>query len=148
MRLKPEMSCGSDMCIQLTACMPDPGVTSLFTYAVESAYQTLWSQFFTGTRLFVLKALPKGRKFNQDYFLEEVLSSLSRQKGRIAERNLSSLFLSIWTNRCVMMLERSVSNWNITRSNEPLTQLVLSTSAHVTFGRFVFRKKNLRNRSY
>jgi hypothetical protein len=35
---------------------------------------------FTGTRLFVLKALPKGRKFDQDYFLEEVLPSLSRQK--------------------------------------------------------------------
>jgi hypothetical protein len=35
---------------------------------------------FTGTRPLVLKALSNGWKFNQDYFLEEVLPSLSRQK--------------------------------------------------------------------
>jgi hypothetical protein len=35
---------------------------------------------FTETRLLVLKVVPKGRKFNQDYFLEEVIPSLSRQK--------------------------------------------------------------------
>jgi hypothetical protein len=36
--------------------------------------------FFTGTRLLVLKALPMGRKFNRDFFLEEGLPSLSRWK--------------------------------------------------------------------
>jgi hypothetical protein len=36
--------------------------------------------FFTGTRLLVLKALPKGRKFNQDDFLKDVISLLSRKQ--------------------------------------------------------------------
>jgi hypothetical protein len=61
-------------------CMPDPRVASLLASAVESAHEMLWSQFFTGTRLLVLKALPKGRKLNQDDFLEEILPSRSRQE--------------------------------------------------------------------
>jgi hypothetical protein len=35
---------------------------------------------FTGTRLLVLRPLSMGLNFNQDYFLEEILLSLSRQK--------------------------------------------------------------------
>jgi hypothetical protein len=82
---------------------------------------------FTGTHFLVLEALPKGRKFNQNYFLEEVLPSLSRQKGQIAEINLNSILSSIWTTRCVIMLKKSVWNWNIVKPNDLLTQLILPT---------------------
>jgi hypothetical protein len=47
---------------------------------------------FTGTRPLVLKALPKGWKFNQNYFLEEVLRSLSRRKMANRRKKLSSIF--------------------------------------------------------
>jgi hypothetical protein len=98
-------------------------------------------KIFTGTWLSVLKTLPKGRKFNQDYFLDEVLPWLSRLKGRVAEWNLSSILLSIWTARCAIMLEKAVWNWNITKSNGALAQLNHPTSAPVTFGCLVFSKK-------
>jgi hypothetical protein len=72
---------------------PAPGVTSLLASAVESAHHKFWSQFFTGTRLFVLKALPKGRKFDQDYFLEEVLPSPSRRKRSNRRKKLGLDFI-------------------------------------------------------
>jgi hypothetical protein len=39
------------------------------------------------------------------------------------------------------MLEKSVWTWNITKSNELLTQLILPTSALVIFGCLIFLKK-------
>jgi hypothetical protein len=32
--------------------------------------------------------------------------------------------------------------------DEPLAQLILSTPAHVSFGRLIFSKQNIRGRSY
>jgi histone-lysine N-methyltransferase SETMAR len=48
---------------------------------------------FTGTRLLVLKALPKSRKLNQDYFLEKVLPSLSRQNRSNRRKELELDFV-------------------------------------------------------
>jgi hypothetical protein len=45
MRLQPETSHGSDMCIQLALYMADPEVTSLLASTVESAHQQLWLHF-------------------------------------------------------------------------------------------------------
>jgi transposase len=42
--------------------------------------------FFTSTRLLVLNFLPKGTKFNQDYFMDTVLPNLYSEKRRIARR--------------------------------------------------------------
>jgi hypothetical protein len=39
------------------------------------------------------------------------------------------------------MREKSIWNWNITKSNKHLTQLILPTSASVTFGWLIFSKK-------
>jgi hypothetical protein len=44
------------------------------------ASKALITTFFTGTQLLILKALPKGRQFNQEDILEHVRSSFSRQK--------------------------------------------------------------------
>jgi histone-lysine N-methyltransferase SETMAR len=46
-----------------------------------SASKVMLTVFFTGTRLLVVDALPKGRKYNQEYFIEYILPLLSRQKS-------------------------------------------------------------------
>jgi hypothetical protein len=42
--------------------------------------------FFTSTRLLVLNFLPKGTKFNQDYFIDTVLPNRYSEKRGIARR--------------------------------------------------------------
>jgi hypothetical protein len=51
-----------------------------------SAKKTIGIIFFTSTRLLVLNFLPKGTKFNQDYFIDTVLPNISSEKRRIARR--------------------------------------------------------------
>jgi hypothetical protein len=50
------------------------------------AKKTMVTIFFTSTRLLVLNFLPKGAKFNQDYFVDTVLPNLYSEKRRIARR--------------------------------------------------------------
>jgi transposase len=49
--------------------------------------------FFTSTRLFVLNFLPKGTRFNQDYFIDTVLPNLYSEKRRITRHNGLPSFL-------------------------------------------------------
>jgi transposase len=49
-----------------------------------SAKKTMVTIFFTSTRLLVLNFLPKGTKFNQDYFIDTVLPNRYSEKRRIA----------------------------------------------------------------
>jgi hypothetical protein len=51
-----------------------------------SAMKTMVTIFFTSTRLLVLNFLPKGTRFNQDYFIDTVLPNLYSEKRRIARR--------------------------------------------------------------
>jgi hypothetical protein len=51
-----------------------------------SAKKTMVIIFFTSTQLLVLNFLPKGTKFNQDYFIDTVLPNLYSEKRRIARR--------------------------------------------------------------
>jgi transposase len=51
-----------------------------------SAKKTLVTIFLVPTRLLVLNFLPKGTKFNQDYFIDTVLPSLYSEKRRFARR--------------------------------------------------------------
>jgi transposase len=51
-----------------------------------SAKKTMVTIFFRSTRLLVLNFLPKGTKFNQDYFIDTVLPNLYSEKRRIARR--------------------------------------------------------------
>jgi hypothetical protein len=45
-----------------------------------SASKVIITIFFTGTQLVILNPWPKSLKFNQEYFTEQVLLSLSKQK--------------------------------------------------------------------
>jgi hypothetical protein len=51
-----------------------------------SVMKTTVAIFFTSTGLLVLNVLPKGTKFNQDYFIDTVLPNLHSEKRRIARR--------------------------------------------------------------
>jgi hypothetical protein len=51
-----------------------------------SAKKIMITTFFTSTRLLMPNFLPKGTKFNQDYFIDTVLSNLYSEKRRIARR--------------------------------------------------------------
>jgi hypothetical protein len=57
-----------------------------------SAKKTMVTIFLTPTRLSVLNFLPKGTKFNQDYFIDTVLPNLYSEKRRIARRKDLSSF--------------------------------------------------------
>jgi hypothetical protein len=46
----------------------------------NSGQETMITLFFTSTRLLLLEALPKDIKFNQDYFLQAILSGLHNEK--------------------------------------------------------------------
>jgi hypothetical protein len=52
----------------------------------SSAKKTMVTIFFTSTGLLVLNFLPKGTKFNQDYFIDTALPNLYSEKRRIARR--------------------------------------------------------------
>jgi hypothetical protein len=57
--------------------------------------------FFTSTRLLVLNFLPKGTKFNQDYFIDKVLPNLYSEKRRIARcKSLPSFSVHIDNSMC------------------------------------------------
>jgi ABC-type sulfate transport system permease component len=48
--------------------------------------------FFTSAPFLVLEAVPKGMKFNQDYFIEAVLLGLSTEKRRVSRGKCISVF--------------------------------------------------------
>jgi transposase len=57
--------------------------------------------FFTSIRLLVLNFLPKGIKFNQDYFMDTVLPNLYSEKRRIARcKGLPSFSVHMDNSMC------------------------------------------------
>jgi hypothetical protein len=148
MRLQSETSHGFDKYIQLASCMSGPGVTPLLASSLESAHRKLRSQFFTGTRLFVLKALPKGRKFDQHYFLEQVLSSFSRQKGSNRRKKPDLGFVVHMDNpMChnARKISLELEHNKIERAPHPAYSPDISWHDFWLFG---FPKEKLRSRSY
>jgi histone-lysine N-methyltransferase SETMAR len=66
-----------------------------------SAKKTMVTIFFTSTRFLVLNFLPKGTKFNQDYFIDTVLPNLYSEKRRIARRKgLPSFSVHVDNSMC------------------------------------------------
>jgi histone-lysine N-methyltransferase SETMAR len=57
-----------------------------------SVRKTMVAIFFTSIRLLVLNSLPKGTKFNRNYFNNTVLQNLSSEKAPIASRKGLSSF--------------------------------------------------------
>jgi hypothetical protein len=43
--------------------------------------------FFASRKLLVLEPLPKGQKYNQDYYVQEVTPELQSERSRFARRN-------------------------------------------------------------
>jgi hypothetical protein len=96
-----------------------------------SAKKTIVTIFFTSTRLLVLNFLPKGTKFNQDYFIDTVLPNLYSEKRRITRRKgLPSFSVHMDNSMC----QRSLENWTRDTLHELLTHFIHQTSARVTFG--------------
>jgi hypothetical protein len=54
--------------------------------------------FFTARMLSVLEPLPKGVKFNQDFFIDPVLPGLVREKRRFARRSPRTEFMVYMDN--------------------------------------------------
>jgi hypothetical protein len=44
--------------------------------------KTMFTIFFTHRKLLIVEDLPKGQKYNQDYFISEILPELAREKMR------------------------------------------------------------------
>jgi histone-lysine N-methyltransferase SETMAR len=66
-----------------------------------SAKKTMVTIFFTSIRLLVLNFLPKGTKFNQNYFIDTMLHNLHREKRRIARRKgLPSFSVHMNNSKC------------------------------------------------
>jgi hypothetical protein len=60
-----------------------------------SAMKTMVTIFFTSTRLLVLHFIPKGSKFNSDYFVDTVLPNLySEQKDKLRGARVCRVFQS------------------------------------------------------
>jgi hypothetical protein len=71
------------------------------TKGTISARKTMITIFFTSTRLLVLDSLPKGTKFNQDYFIDPVLPGLDSEKTRIARpKGMSNLSVQMDNSMC------------------------------------------------
>jgi hypothetical protein len=79
--------------------------------------------FFTSTRLLVLNFLPKGTKFNQDYFIDTVLPNLYSDKRGIARRKgLPSFSVQMDNPMCHngAKITEKLAKRHITRAAHPL----------------------------
>jgi hypothetical protein len=99
-----------------------------------SAKKTMVAIFFTSTRLLVLNFLPKGTKFNQDYFIDRVLPNLYSEKRRIARRKGLSSFLVYMDNSVCHNGAKITENLRKDTLRELLARLIHQTSARLTFG--------------
>jgi hypothetical protein len=99
-----------------------------------SAKKTMVTIFFISTRLLVPNFLPKGTKFNQDYFIDTVFPNLYNEKRRIVKRNGMPGF-SVHTDNSMCHNGAKITE-NLKRDTlrELLTDLIQQTSTRVTFG--------------
>jgi histone-lysine N-methyltransferase SETMAR len=54
--------------------------------------KTMFTIFFTNTKLLIAEDLPKGQKYNQDYFISDILPELEREKMRYKRRKKGGTF--------------------------------------------------------
>jgi hypothetical protein len=90
--------------------------------------------FFTSTWLLVLNFLPKGTKFNQDYFVDTVLPNLCSEKRRIARCKFLPSFSVHMDNSMCHNGAKITEDLRRDTLREILTRLMHQTSARVTFG--------------
>jgi hypothetical protein len=54
--------------------------------------KTMFTVFFTNSKLLIADDLPKGQKYNQDYFISDILPELKREKMRYKGRKQGGTF--------------------------------------------------------
>jgi hypothetical protein len=96
--------------------------------------KTLLTILFPSRRLLVLTPLPKGTKFNQNYFIEAIFPGCTMKKGEFHAKRASQLFHFTRIIRWVIMVTRSPRNLPREALNELHTHLILQTSVRATFG--------------
>jgi hypothetical protein len=74
--------------------------------------------FFTSTPLLVLEALPKGMKFNQDYFIQQCYQDYAMKSGEFHPGRASGPLQSASTVQCIAMVPNSRRNLTKEASNE------------------------------
>jgi hypothetical protein len=82
----------------------------------------------------VLEALPKGSKFNQDYFIDAIFPRLYNEERRISRKEGFPAFSVHMDKRCVIMVTRPPRNLPKEALNELDTYLILQTYVCATFG--------------
>jgi hypothetical protein len=55
-----------------------------------STKETMLTVFFTSRKFLVLDALPKGQKYNEDYFAQKMIPELQPERSRFARRKVRS----------------------------------------------------------
>jgi histone-lysine N-methyltransferase SETMAR len=102
-----------------------------------SAKKTRVTIFFISTRLLMLNFLPKGTKFNQDYFIDTVLPNLYSEKRRIARCKGVLCFSAHMDNSMChngARITEKLEKRNITRAPHPPDSPDLSPCDFWTFG--------------
>jgi hypothetical protein len=90
--------------------------------------------FFAGERRLLLEAVPKGRKFNQDYFLQSVLPVFTSKKRRYCQKNGDSGFFVDMDNATLHNGARVASIMDRKHLLRARIHRILQTPVHATFG--------------
>jgi hypothetical protein len=99
-----------------------------------SAKKNMVTIFFTSTLLLVLNFLPKGTKFNQDYFIDTVLPNLYSEKRRIARRKGLPSFSFHMNNSMCHNSAKTTEKFDKRHITRVPYHLIHQTVACVTFG--------------
>jgi hypothetical protein len=70
----------------------------------------MFTIFLTNRKLLIAEYLPKDQKYNQDYFISDILPELEREQMRYQRRKQGRTFSCIWTTQKVMTVGKSREN--------------------------------------
>jgi hypothetical protein len=87
-----------------------PGDVTARTRQEIAVKETMVTIFFTNRKLLIPEYLPKGQKYNQDYFISDILPELKREKMRYERRKQGQLFSCTWTVQQVTTLGKPREN--------------------------------------
>jgi hypothetical protein len=113
-----------------------------------SRQKTMLTIFFTSTRLLVLETLPKGTKFNQDYFIDAIFPRLYNEKRRISRKEGFPAF-SVHMDNSMCHNGNKISEKLAKRSIEPAPHPTYSPDlSPCDFWLFGTIKHNMKDREF
>jgi hypothetical protein len=89
---------------------------------------------FTARQLILLDVLPKGSKFNQQYFIDYVLPDLKMENRNFCRRMPLATFVCTWIIQCVTIGGTSCQNSTSITLSDCRTHPIRQTWARATFG--------------